>query len=181
MFQKRFLGEKSVIDVLTRVCGYPASVADIACDKVRRYLDTYQKLPPAKGAFLKYTKDQASIDKLVGEIDRLDQKILKTISRRAARNPAYNHLYVFENFQKGQKGPVQKVTPGRVLESVDTIIENSEQNIITDEGKKLIDEGADLLRKQLIEENLHNSIHERDIRPQTAWSKMAHSRVRGLP
>lgn len=181
MYQRKFYGVNEVKDVLTRLCGYPASVADVACDKTERYLDTFQKLPPAKGAFIKYTVNEETVAGLVADLRRLDSKILKRIAQRAAHNPAYTALYNFEKFQSSQKGPVQKVTPGRVLEALSKILDNSSKDLMSVAGRKLIDKGAELLKAQLMKENLTNSIHSSDVRPQFAWSKMAHSSVRGIP
>lgn len=174
--QKKYVGEKAVIGALTRMGGYPISVARKACQKTERYLELGQLEPPAKGAFIKQSSAENE-----AWVASLQNKVMKAVSQRAARNPNYKELYIFENFQLDQKGPVKKVNVDRLLDSVSTVIENSSSEIISKEGMGHIDKASERLIKQLDNEGLRNSIHASDIQPAYAWSTMAHSKSRGIP
>lgn len=161
---------------LMQVADLPESASITAYNSAVRLGQTRQLMPPMKGVFVKY--DWKEID---NSLELLDKKILAVISQRAARNPDYKFLYDFEAFQSGQKGPVLKVDGSRIVESVETIVEHSKEEIVTNIGRSLLDKASQLLRKQFILEGLNGIIKPTDIAPSVAWAAMNHSSKRGLP
>lgn len=150
----------NAIEWLMRFANLPKNVAIEAYNSAMRLHKMQQMTPPAKGVFV--TLQPAEIEK---SLKNLVNRILKIVSQRAARNPDYKPLYDFEVFQSTQKGPVQKVTGERIVESVNTIVENSSSEICSKQGLDLLIKASLLLQAQLIQEGLKGIITADMIRP----------------
>lgn len=139
-----------------------------------------QILTPMKGTFAQIDS-KSKYKKLMTSYRLLQNRIMRRVSQRASRVPAYKGLYIFESFQLSQKGPVHDVTPDMILESVTKIVDNGNEVHLTDEVKRELVEASKLLKSQLIAEGLLNSVKLGDIRPAEAWMSMRGSSVRGVP
>lgn len=166
---------ESVIHRLIEL-GIPEQAAITGYNSTDRMHSIEQLTPPAKGAFVRLKTDH-----LVSALSALHKKLMSIIEARANKNPNYTWLLAYEKFQEGQKGPVSKVDFPRLLESIDTIVDNSSDDICSDIGYNWIKLGAQLLKEQLIHEGLQGSVHLSDINPVVSWLSMKHSSKRGLP